>query len=193
MNALPASRPRPRSFSSPKKRCSPVFAKWTQGSLGVRTDADTGMIYMRQRWYDPTLQRFISRDPIGLAGGANLYAYADGNPTKIVDPTGQQGEIIWEPGIDTIWYNSLVELLRKARPEVLFVQCQFLWNMCMAFVNSPRCNSFPDWQVWEAKAKCDQIKLDCEKGRLKRNQRFVLSDKMGAPPVPRPLPVPGRP
>ena len=58
------------------------------GALGVRTDADTALRYMRQRWYDPTLQRFISRDPIGLRGGANLYAYADGNPSTWNDPDG---------------------------------------------------------------------------------------------------------
>lgn len=51
-------------------------------------DADNGPLYMRQRWYDPTLQRFISRDPIGLRGGANLYAYADGNPSTWNDPDG---------------------------------------------------------------------------------------------------------
>ena len=43
---------------------------------------------MRQRWYDPTLQRFISRDPIGLEGGANLYAYVRNNPQRWIDPTG---------------------------------------------------------------------------------------------------------
>ena len=67
------------------------------GALGVRTDVDTGLLYMRQRWYDPTtLQRFISRDPIGLAGGANLYAYANGNPSNWsdafgLDPAGSTG------------------------------------------------------------------------------------------------------
>ena len=51
-------------------------------------DADTGLLYMRQRWYDPTLQRFISRDPIGLRGGANLYGYCLGRPHSAVDPMG---------------------------------------------------------------------------------------------------------
>ena len=51
-------------------------------------DADNGPLYMRQRWYDPTLQRFISRDPIGLMGGANLYEYAGGNPSSWNDPYG---------------------------------------------------------------------------------------------------------
>ncbi len=58
------------------------------GALGVKTDADSGLAYMRQRWYDPLLQRFISRDPIGLRGGPNLYSYVGNSPTNAVDPSG---------------------------------------------------------------------------------------------------------
>jgi RHS repeat-associated protein len=58
------------------------------GALGVRFDSATGLHYMRQRWYSPTLQRFISRDPIGLRGGANVYSYAGNNPINAVDPAG---------------------------------------------------------------------------------------------------------
>lgn len=61
------------------------------GSLGDRYDPETQLHYMRQRWYDPTLQRFISRDPIGLKGGNNLYAYVANSPTNLVDPSGLQG------------------------------------------------------------------------------------------------------
>ncbi|MBS2040385.1 RHS repeat-associated core domain-containing protein [bacterium] len=58
------------------------------GSLGVRYDSATGLCYMRQRWYDPTLQRFISRDPIGIAGGKNVYVYCANHPVSLVDPSG---------------------------------------------------------------------------------------------------------
>ena len=58
------------------------------GGLGVRTDATTGLLYMRNRWYSPSVQRFISRDPIGLRGGANLYAYVGNRPTDAIDPYG---------------------------------------------------------------------------------------------------------
>jgi len=43
---------------------------------------------MRARYYSPTLRRFINQDPIGLAGGMNLYWYADGNPLFFIDPYG---------------------------------------------------------------------------------------------------------
>ena len=72
-----------------KKRCSPVSADLTHGSLGVRFDSVTGLHYMRQRWYDGQLQRFISRDPIGVRAALNnLYHYAANNPAKYLDPSG---------------------------------------------------------------------------------------------------------
>ena len=42
----------------------------------------------RHRLYSPTLGRFLSADPLGLEGGGNLYAYANGNPLAYVDPLG---------------------------------------------------------------------------------------------------------
>nr|BFE72691.1 hypothetical protein GCM10020092_059920 [Actinoplanes digitatis] len=49
---------------------------------------DFGLSYHRARYYDPELQRFISEDPIGPAGGLNLYAYAGNSPTNATDPSG---------------------------------------------------------------------------------------------------------
>jgi RHS repeat-associated protein len=42
---------------------------------GREYDQETGLYYMRARYYDPTMGRWISEDPIGVAGGLNLYAY----------------------------------------------------------------------------------------------------------------------
>lgn len=53
-----------------------------------REDDGSGVYYYRARYYDPELKRFISVDPIGLAGGVNVYAYVGGNPLGAVDPTG---------------------------------------------------------------------------------------------------------
>jgi RHS repeat-associated protein len=58
------------------------------GALGVRFDSATGLHYMRHRWYDPRLQRFISRDPIGLSGDFNPYRYCGNSPTTWKDPSG---------------------------------------------------------------------------------------------------------
>jgi uncharacterized protein RhaS with RHS repeats len=47
------------------------------------------LYYYRARFYSPTTGRFISEDPIGLAGGVNLYRYARANPATLTDPTGR--------------------------------------------------------------------------------------------------------
>jgi RHS repeat-associated protein len=54
-------------------------------------DHETGLHYNRHRYYDPESGRYISKDPIGLAGGMNLYIYVDGNPLIYVDPEGLKG------------------------------------------------------------------------------------------------------
>jgi RHS repeat-associated protein len=38
-------------------------------------DLETGLCYYRAQYYDPTIGRFISEDPIGFGGGTNHYAY----------------------------------------------------------------------------------------------------------------------
>lgn len=55
---------------------------------GGYMDVETGLYNNRARFYDPALQRFLSEDPIGLAGGTNLYAYAGNDPLNHSDPTG---------------------------------------------------------------------------------------------------------
>ncbi len=42
----------------------------------------------RHRLYSATLNRFLSSDPLGLSGGLNLYAYAEGTPLAYIDPLG---------------------------------------------------------------------------------------------------------
>jgi RHS repeat-associated protein len=51
-------------------------------------DAVTGLYYVRNRWYDPVANRFVSEDPIGLAGGINTYAYVGNDPLNLRDPLG---------------------------------------------------------------------------------------------------------
>lgn len=55
---------------------------------GRERDDLTGLYYYRARWYDPQTGRFLSEDPIGLAGGINTYSYVSNNPVNRVDPSG---------------------------------------------------------------------------------------------------------
>ncbi|HLA82526.1 MAG TPA: RHS repeat-associated core domain-containing protein, partial [Thermoleophilia bacterium] len=60
---------------------------------GQQLDQATGLYYLRARYYDPALGRFVSRDPIpGKVTDPrtlNPYGYAYGNPARYVDPDGQ--------------------------------------------------------------------------------------------------------
>jgi RHS repeat-associated protein len=62
------------------------------------------LYYNRYRDYDPTTGRYIQADPIGLAGGSNLYAYAKNNPLRNIDPNG-------------LLAGPLVVLAEEALPE----------------------------------------------------------------------------
>ena len=53
-----------------------------------RENDQNGLYFYRARYYDPVLKRFISEDPIGLAGGINSHAYVEGDPVSGTDPTG---------------------------------------------------------------------------------------------------------
>jgi RHS repeat-associated protein len=54
---------------------------------GQYFDEESGLHYNRYRYYDPHSGRFVSKDPIGLAGGNNLHSYAP-NPLQWIDPLG---------------------------------------------------------------------------------------------------------
>ena len=57
------------------------------GRYGVQTDGN-GLLFMRARYYNPYICRFLNADPSGFAGGLNFYTYADGNPISLLDPFG---------------------------------------------------------------------------------------------------------
>ena len=75
------------------------------GRYGVQTDPN-GLLYMRSRYYNPYLCRFINADPSGFAGGLNFYAYANGNPVSYSDPFGL--DVIGENTINSTWLGSSV-------------------------------------------------------------------------------------
>jgi RHS repeat-associated protein len=60
---------------------------------GEQTDGETSLVYLRTRYYDPTLGRFITRD--WFAGFAespqshNRYIYCQNNPVNLTDPSGE--------------------------------------------------------------------------------------------------------
>ena len=55
---------------------------------GRELDPETSLYYNRNRYYDPSLGRFISADPKGYEAGLNLYTYTRDNPLSFRDPEG---------------------------------------------------------------------------------------------------------
>src|SRR5712691_1350661 len=52
----------------------------------------SGIFHFLHRDYDPVFQRWLNRDPIGEAGGINLYGFVRNNPLRYVDPFGLEEE-----------------------------------------------------------------------------------------------------
>ncbi|WP_237155615.1 RHS repeat-associated core domain-containing protein, partial [Oryzibacter oryziterrae] len=110
--------------STPTKGCG---LGETRGYIGERADAETGLIYLHARWYDPEIGRFMTPDwwdPVdggsaakgaaaGVRGnpvGMNRYAYAGNDPINKSDKNGHWwGSDAWDHFVDTIsdaWHNA---------------------------------------------------------------------------------------
>jgi RHS repeat-associated protein len=63
---------------------------------GRENDGD-GLQYNRARYYDPSIGRFISQDPLGYAGsGVNLYGYGNEDPIDASDPSGLEPQVCYQ-------------------------------------------------------------------------------------------------
>ncbi len=94
------------------------------GAWGYQSDslADPGVFYapllhVGARWYDPRLGRFLQRDPIGIAGGLNVYAYVAASPLVFLDPSGQFG--LLQIGVRVV--NRTIEFAFRLRGGVWLV------------------------------------------------------------------------
>ena len=74
-------------FGAERTGISSYWRSWA-GSLARSGKDQSGLMYRRNRYYDPSTGRFTQEDPIGLAGGLNAYGYANGDPITYSDPFG---------------------------------------------------------------------------------------------------------
>ncbi|KAA8997696.1 hypothetical protein FJU30_18220 [Affinibrenneria salicis] len=80
---------------------------------GQHYDEESGLFYNRYRYYDPGTGRYVTQDPIGLAGGWNFYAYPL-NPVSNIDPLGLDACKVLYPdypieymaGLTSIWLGG---------------------------------------------------------------------------------------
>jgi RHS repeat-associated protein len=73
---------------------------------GREYDSATGLYYFRARWYIPGIEdssgrslgvgRWLSKDPIGISGGLNLYVFCGNNPINFTDPFGECEKGYWD-------------------------------------------------------------------------------------------------
>ncbi|WP_409177277.1 RHS repeat-associated core domain-containing protein [Brevibacillus fortis] len=123
-------------------------------------DAETGLYYLRARYYDPSVGRFISEDaykgqvenPLSL----NRYTYVHNNPLRFVDPSGNKIK-----GLDFSWsgfllrYDNNVSVanLLEARWENEISKEAFLGNVGI---------EFDDWEdiLYENQQRWGSFKLD---------------------------------
>ena len=91
------------------------------GRDGVITEDDTGLIYMRARYYSTALRRFVNADKlhgdISNALSLNRYSFCNGDPANGVDPLGlsmERNGIIWYDSADKAAYAFAVEYNRES-------------------------------------------------------------------------------
>jgi len=88
--------------------------------------ANSGLYYYGYRFYEPSLQRWVNRDPLGEAGGLNLHGFAGNRPSDVVDPHGRVWDTVWDIGnviydVGKMVYGYLAEddeLIREGRDDL---------------------------------------------------------------------------
>ena len=75
----------------------------------------SGQFYRRNRYFDPATGRFTQEDPIGLAGGLNLYAFGGGDPVTYGDPYRLCPDYLEESPLACVGYDLMAALDRWAQ------------------------------------------------------------------------------
>ena len=106
------------------------------GQYGVQTDPN-GLLYMRARYYNPAIRRFINQDVlfgnINPGISLNRFAYANGNPISLMDPFGlcaQSDDARFNT--DPLGYPTLEDW------QVMFNDLTNLWNAYLAWTQGTR-------------------------------------------------------
>jgi RHS repeat-associated protein len=132
---------------------------------GQYYDGETGLHYNYHRFYDPEIGRYFTVDPIGLAGGINVFFYSLGNPLKFIDPKGLQ----CGPGTFGDWYI----------PDFIFGECCMNHDRCYEGNSSYNCDTPKSTCDKDA---CDCFKLKCIQQKSKTEKGWEDGPKVGLPP-----------
>ncbi|MBP3973144.1 RHS repeat-associated core domain-containing protein [Pseudoxanthomonas spadix] len=90
------------------------------GYTGHVMDGPTGLTYMQQRYYDPSIGRFLSVDPVTAysnpVGAFNRYWYANNNPYKFTDPDGRFVQALWGAPVGAIVEIAAQKIANPGQP-----------------------------------------------------------------------------
>jgi len=135
---------------------SGVATEWTY--TGEQSDPN-GLAYLRARYYDPPLGRFLSRDP---AWAGHPYVYVGNNPVNSVDPSGLDGD---EP----------IPFPLPLNPEEVEAKCTEEFEICRDYVRARG--------IYDAVPfVCVPLFLDCLKSKTAFFDRSVYEDRFGSFP-----------
>lgn len=95
------NRTRFEAYGYPAQGVKPSANTSVIGFTGHVQDAETDLVYMQQRYYDPIAGRFLSVDPVvtdaNTGKGFGLYTYVDNNPYAKIDPDGRDPYLVSRP------------------------------------------------------------------------------------------------
>jgi RHS repeat-associated protein len=127
------------------------------GFTGKDWDEDVGLYYYNARWYDLTVGRFISQDPVG--DDPTLYVYGFNNPLSYIDPSGQVGINI---------VGGLMNLAAREIPglgDILGVV-----NMFRLFVAGPPSTTTPESNLYQMSQ--GELNIDISEGISKMKEVY---------------------
>lgn len=141
------------------------------GFAGGLYDAATGLVHFGAREYDPSIGRWISKDPVGFDGGTNHFAYCEGDPVNLVDPDGENpaGGVIAGCALNPACAAAAANALAHAAGAALALAA---W----ACVETGVC--LPPWWKWDpCESMADKMRQALSKAR---------SDPFRPVPIPKP-------
>jgi RHS repeat-associated protein len=100
----------PTTYRAYYSERAPASQQTWFGSLVQNSSDGSGLMYRRNRYYNPATGLFTQPDPIGLAGGLNTYGFADGDPVTYSDPYGLFGCEKGDPVCQSVGYRVLTYL-----------------------------------------------------------------------------------
>jgi len=125
------------------------------GSQGYYSDWETGLQLLGHRYYDPSAGRFLTRDPIGYAGGINLYEYCSNGPLTGHDATGYLDLSCLAHSVESVecaaaMAKLLIQGLTGSAPSADQAGCQMISNCLIDGAAECACEAMMDFLFPEA-------------------------------------------